>query len=111
MAIGHMVEPVGICVVVQSLPGAPGNKGIQTWRPIFIKPTYIFTRRVYTERDPEGYIHPTVNHSWFWVEGFYMIDFPSFCLSVFFLRFVHRSCFPTKKKKEEEKKNPVPVKM
>lgn len=110
MAIGHMVEPVGTCVVVQSLPGAPGNKGIQIWRPIFIKPTYIFIRRVYTERDPEGYIHPNVNHSWFWVEGFYMTDFPSFCLSVFFLRFVHRSCFPTKKKKEE-KKNPVPVKM
>lgn len=56
------------------------------------KPRHIFIGRVSMGRNPEGYKRPNSNHSWFWVVGFYVIDFPSFGISLFFLRSEHLFC-------------------
>lgn len=90
-------------------PAVIQEPGVKKKKSIFTKPTYIFTTRVYIEREPEGPIHPNVNHSWFWVVRFFMMDFPSFCLSVFFPEVYALIMFPYLK--QEEKRNPVPVKI
>lgn len=81
-----MVEPVSTHGIV-SHPGLPGDEGIQIRGSVFVKSTCIVIGRVYVGTDPEGYINPSINHSWFRVVGFYVTDFPTFCISVFFLRF------------------------
>lgn len=48
MAASHMVEPVSKRGIVQSHPGSN-----QVGGPVFIKPTYTFTRRVYMGRVQE----------------------------------------------------------